>query len=116
MTDIFIDNNKLKIENGDFVLVNEIDQIKQHVTVALNTFYGEWILDREKGIDYTFGLRNMHFLENKVRKQIMDVDKVKSINNFEFKFSRDDLTINVSADILTDYGSFYLDRKLAYQV
>ena len=116
MTDILIDNNKLKVFNGDFIPVNNLEEVKQHIIVALNTLYGEWILDDTKGIDYAFGMRNNNILENDVRKQILGVNKVKSLDKFKLIYDKENLTINISADIYTDYGSFYLDISPKYQV
>ena len=57
MTDIKIENNRLMMKNGDFELVDGIDEVKQHIIIALNTFYTDWILDYTKGVDYAYGMR-----------------------------------------------------------
>ena len=45
MTDIKIENNRLVMKNGDFILTDGIDEIKKHIIVALKTFYKDWIMD-----------------------------------------------------------------------
>ena len=116
MTDILVENNKLKIVNGDFAAVERLEQVKQHIIVALNTLYGEWILDKDKGIDYAFGMRNTNFLEHSVRKQILGVDKVRSIDNFKLSFDKDSLTVNILAVIYTNYGAFNLNIIPKYEI
>ena len=46
--DILMQNNRLPVKNGDFQLASGIDEIKQHIIIALNTFYGDRILDHTK--------------------------------------------------------------------
>lgn len=112
MTDIMISNGRLKISDGDFVTVSKTDEVKQHIIVALNTFVGDWVLNREKGIDYGQGFRNPNYLENDIKKQVLNVKNVRSLDNFEMKFNRKDLTINVTATVKTSYGVIYLDETL----
>ena len=51
------DNNRLEIKNGDLVLVDGVDRIKQHLTVAIKgTLPGTWLLDPMVGIDWFSGL------------------------------------------------------------
>ena len=50
MTDILMNNNRLPMYNGDFVLTDGIEEIKQHIVTALNTFYTDWLLNYTKGI------------------------------------------------------------------
>ena len=116
MTDILVDNNKLKVQNGDFVTVNRLEKVKQHIVVALNTLYGEWILDKSKGIDYAFGMRNTHFLDHAVRNQILGVDKVQSLDNFKMFFDKENLSVNIIADVYTDYGVFNLNMIPKYEI
>ena len=116
MTDISINQNHLEITNGDFVAVSDIDEIKQHIIVALNTFYGDWILNRNKGIDYAYGFKHPDFMEIEIKKQILEVDKVQSINNFKLNFDRNTLALNVYADINTEYGNLHFQKKLQIEV
>ena len=116
MTDILVENNKLNVQNGDFVAVSRLEKVKQHIVVALNTLYGEWILDKDKGIDYAFCMRNTNFLEHSVRKQILGVDKVQSLDNFKMFFDKENLTVNIIADVYTDYGAFNLNIIPTYEI
>ena len=99
-----MNNHRLPMYNGDFVLVQGIDEIKQHIIIALNTFYADWLLDYTKGIDYPFGLRHEEFLEHDIKNQILGVDGVISLVNFSMTFDRTSLVWNVRAGINTSYG------------
>ena len=112
MTDIMMKDNRFIMKDGDFVLVNEIDEIKQHLIVAVNTFYGDWIFDLEKGINYSYGLRHPEYLEHQIKSQIMGVQGVKSIENFELVHNRENQTANIFASIKTDYGNIDFTETL----
>jgi len=115
MTDIMIKNNGLEILDGDFTTVTEIEKVKQHITVALNTFKGDWILNRNKGINYAHGFRNTTYLENDVKKQLTAIENIRSIDNFEMFFDKTSLTVKITAIVNTVYGKIYLDEILYTQ-
>ena len=115
MTDIMIKNNRLEIYDGDFLPVKGIDEVKQHILVALNTFKGDWVLNPQKGINYSRGFRNTTLLENDVKKQLNAVKNVRSVDNFEMKFDKVSLAIRITAIINTSYGKIYLDETLYNQ-
>lgn len=104
MTDIFIKDNRLPIYNGDFRLVNNLEEVKQHIIVALNTFYSDWVLNTAKGIDYVSGMRNQEFLEHDVKAQIEGVRNVISVDNLSAFFDKSDYTMKISAIVKTAYG------------
>lgn len=110
MTDIKMENNRLVMRDGDFVLVDGVDEIKQHIIIALNTFYNDWLLDYTKGIDYAHGMRNTEFLEHDVKKQLQGIKDVQSVDDFSLTFDRKNLTINITAKIKTKYGNINLNE------
>ncbi len=110
MKNIQIQNNKLIFSDGDFKLADNIELIQQEIIIALNTFYCDWILDPAKGIDYTGGLRNLAFLEADIKKQILEVNNVKSIDKLEILLNRETLSINVSAVIRTEFGNIKISE------
>ncbi len=115
MTDMMIKNNRLDILDGDFLLVTGVDEVKQHILVALNTFKGDWILNANKGINYSRGFRNTTLLENDIKKQLNAVKNVRSVDNFVMSFDKTDLAIRITAIIDTSYGKIYLDDTLYNQ-
>lgn len=104
--DILINNNRLPMIDGDFQLTDRLQLIKQHISVALNTMYADWLLNYQKGIDYDRDLKSgdMTFLDHDVKKQIDGVEGVVSIKNYTRKFDRKTLTVVIVAIVETIYG------------
>lgn len=102
--DILMQNNRLPMVNGDFQLVSGVDEIKQHVIVALNTFFGDWILDFEKGIDYAYGFRHDEFLEYDIKNQLSGIDGVLSVDDLNMEYDKENLVMKVTASLNTTYG------------
>ena len=113
MTDILIQDNGLAHSDGDLYLVRDVEEVKQHIKTALYTFSREWSLDPDKGINYPRGIRNTDLLETEIRKQIIGVDGVLSLDNFSLKFDRDNLNIQITAAISTVYGNIDLNEQVS---
>lgn len=105
-------SDSLPMIDGDFQLVDGIEEIKQHIIVALNTFYGDWLLDYTKGIDYTHGMRNLDFLQHDCKNQILGVDGATNIINFTMTFNRSTLAVEVVAGVQTIYGRVDIAQTL----
>lgn len=112
MTDIKMYYDRLPMIDGDFQLINGVEEIKQHIIVALNTFYTDWLLDYTKGIDYTRGMRQLEFLEHDCKSQIRGVEGVTNIINFIMNFNRQTLTVEVQAGIQTIYGRVDIEQQI----
>ena len=112
MSDILMNDNRLPMYNGDFVLVSGIEEIKQHIVTALNTFYTDWLLDYRKGIDYAFGLRNEEFLEHDCKNQILGVEGVTALVNFNMEFDRKTLQWVIAAGVRTIYGKVEVNETI----
>ena len=110
--DILINNNRLAVEAGDFVLTDGLSQIKQHIVTALNTLLGEWVLNESKGINYVTGLRDTEYLENSVKRQILNVSGVNALDSFELFFDKTNLVISISAKIETDHGDLSFNETI----
>ena len=108
--DILIDEHSLVFEAGDFVLIDGILEVKQQIVVALNTLLEEWALDVTRGINYAALLRDSVLCEYFVKKQILAVSGVNSLENLEINFEKNNMTISVKADVNTDYGNVSLNE------
>lgn len=115
MTDIKVKNNRLVFSDGDLVTVDGIEEVKQHIIAALYTFRGDWILNPQKGINYSYGFRNKYFLEKDIRQQILGVQNVYSLDNFSMKFDKTSLAINITAIIKTSFGDLTLNENFNTQ-
>lgn len=112
MTDILMKNNRLPMYNGDFVLTNATDEIKQHIATALNTFYTDWLLDFTKGIDYAYGLRHEEFLRHDIKNQILGVEGVVALSAFSMKFDKTNRSWQVTAAVKTIYGKVEINESI----
>ena len=88
MIDLKIDfeNNNIIIENGDFVLVKDQDEIEQSLRIRLRMATGNWFLDNRLGVDY-FGKIfvkpiNTKAAEKELRRVITDTIGVTGINSY----------------------------------
>lgn len=115
MTDFKVKNNGLVFSDGDLVTVDGLEEVKQHIVAALNTFKGDWILNRQKGINYPFGFRNTYFLEKDIRQQILGVQNVYSLDDFSMDFDKTTLAIKITAVIKTTFGNVTLNENLSTQ-
>lgn len=90
------DNNRLEIKNGDLVLVDGVDRIKQHLTVAIKgTLPGTWLLDPMVGIDWFSGLAvYTSILKAQVKNAIRNVFGVSILMNFNFDDSTQNFKVN----------------------
>ena len=112
MTDILMKNNRLPMYNGDFVLTNATDEIKQHIATALSTFYTDWLLDFTKGIDYAYGLRHEEFLRHDIKNQILGVEGVVALSAFSMKFDKTNRSWQVTAAVKTIYGKVEINEYI----
>ena len=94
MKDIKItEENRLEIKNGDLVLVDGVDRIKQHISVAVRGILpGTWLLDAKVGIDWFSGLAvYLSILKAQVKNAINNVWGVDLLKNYEFNTDDADL-------------------------
>ena len=85
--DIKIDfeNYDLKFENGDLVVTDGNDCIKQQVKTGLFILPLDWFIDITKGINYFVSFRdNPKKLRAKIRDAIQEVEGVVRIGKFTF--------------------------------
>lgn len=75
MIDFKIDLTTLNlvIENGDFVLVKDNDEIAQSLRIRLNMALGNWFLDNRIGLDFFGIIFNKNSSEDQIRREIRRV-------------------------------------------
>lgn len=115
MTDIMIKDSGLCVADGDFVAISALEELKQQIMIAMKTFQSDWALNRLKGINYSYGIRNTAFLEMDVRQQLLGVRNVQSVDKLELNFDKETLAITISAIIKTMYGEVYLNETINAQ-
>lgn len=94
MIDIALDQDKndLIIENFDFVLFDEIDQISQNLSIRLKFILGEWFLDITQGVPYfqEFFIKNPNqiHIESILKQEIVQTLGIRELTSFEADFDK----------------------------
>lgn len=98
------DTNDLVLQDGNFVIIEGNDEIKQNLTTRLQVFLGEFFYDRTAGAPYTSTLgnnRQLLALEVAVKNIIIGTPGILKLDIFETNFNSINrvYTINFSAQL-----------------
>lgn len=109
MLDIALDNSHdIKTSNLDIVLVDLAEQVRQQLLIKLKLWTGEWFLDTEFGTPYLPSILGKQLTLSgavaAIRKSIMEVEGVRQIVAFSYKFDNAQRKLNVSFTADTAYG------------
>ncbi len=66
-----LENGDLALENGEFKLVDGIEEIVQSAKICTSTNKGEWFLDPEFGFDF-FAVLGKNPTEGQIRGALLD--------------------------------------------
>lgn len=76
---------RLLLENGDLVLVRDLNRIKQHILTGLYLLAGDWVLDNSQGVSYWTGMRAYpEILSAQIKRAINTVDGVDTVLKYNF--------------------------------
>lgn len=76
---------RLLLENGDLVLVRDLNRIKQHIITGLYLLVGDWVLDNSQGVSYWTGMRAYpEILSAQIKRAINSVDGVDTVLKYNF--------------------------------
>lgn len=76
---------RLLLENGDLVLVRDLNRIKQHIITGLYLLAGDWVLDNSQGVSYWTGMRAYpEILSAQIKRAINTVDGVDTVLKYNF--------------------------------
>ena len=90
--DIKIENNRLPLEDGDLILVRDINRVKQHIITGLYLLVGDWILNQNDGISYFTGMRAYpEILSAQIKRAINTVDGVDTVLKYNFQQDNDNI-------------------------
>lgn len=83
---------RLLLENGDLVLVRDLNRIKQHIITGLHLLAGDWILDNSQGVSYWTGMRAYpEILSAQIKRAINTVDGVDTVLKYNFYIDNDEI-------------------------
>lgn len=90
------ENNTFEFKNGDFILVDGVDRVKQHITTGVKGILpGTWILDIKAGIDHFSGLAAYTSIyKAQIKNAIKSVWGVDLLKTFVFDDSTQDYKVN----------------------
>lgn len=111
MIDIALDDsfNLYPDGRGGISLVNNLQQISQHVKQRLNSFTNEWFLDSAAGFDW-FGtvFRQPYseiLAESEIKRRILATEGVAELTSFSVNLDKLNRTVTyLAAGIVTDSG------------
>lgn len=98
----------LRVENGDLVLIDGIDAIRQEVGVRLQWFAGEWFIDEERGIPYfeqvLTKVDRIETIGGIFRKAILETPGIVSVDDMRLDFDRPARRLRVDWTATADVG------------
>lgn len=97
--DITIENNHLYLENGDLVIVRDINRIKQQILTGLKIVKTDWVLDINEGIAYFAGMRAYpEILSAQIKHAINTVEGVDTVLKYKLDIDKNNI-FHVSATV-----------------
>ena len=110
--DIKITDNHLYLENGDLVLVRDINRIIQHIRTGLYLLIGDWVLDQAQGISYFTGMRAYpEILSAQIKRAINTVDGVDTVLKYNF-YQNNNNIIHVSATVKVGNSEIAVNEEI----
>lgn len=98
----------LTLVNGDLVILDGAERVRQHLAIKLRLWRGEWFLDEEFGTPYLTDILGKQIsLGGSVaalKTSILEVDGVQAITRFDFEFNRSSRNLVVDFDVTTPFG------------
>lgn len=101
-------SNDLVIQDGDLVLIDGDEQIRQAILQNLQTFAGEWFLNTSIGIPYFQNIfvknPNLDLIQLIFQNVIMGTPGVAQLNNFTFDYDNATRSLSISFIGVTSNG------------
>lgn len=89
-------------EDGDFVALDEVEDIKQCLLAIFNTRKGEFFLDIDYGLDYT-ALEDKRSSDNDIKASLMDAiaqeERITSIESIEIERERKSRQVKIYIEL-----------------
>ncbi|MCH9712774.1 MAG: hypothetical protein K0U20_09140 [Proteobacteria bacterium] len=111
------DDGDYAIENADFVIIQDIDVVKQQVETNLKLSKKDWFLNFDEGITFfdnqngLLGSKSLTtFNEAELQIAILSTDGIDTINDFSYELTNNSLTVNIIAN--TIFGQVELNTVI----
>ncbi len=101
-------NNDLVVTNGNLVIIEDTDQIRQAIGEALRTFFGEWFLDNTIGVPWfqqiLISHPNLDVIQAILIDTVLSVPGVAQLNSFTFNYVNGTRSLSVTFVALSSNG------------
>jgi hypothetical protein len=105
-------------EDGDLASYTEhtdgLQEVIQKIYIRLKTHQGEWMLDDSKGVPYLSWLQSrdlpMEDVSNVIISEIESVEDVIKVE--EIQVSKDGEGVDITADVITEFGEYTLSEVI----
>lgn len=91
----------LHFENGDFQIIQGVEEVQQSLTISLSTNLSEWFLNREFGLDFSVLFEKP--TDEQIRSEIMRViaqeDRVEAVDELIINQNRKQRKLEVKYTI-----------------
>lgn len=109
MLDIGLENtHDIRIHNLDIQMIDQAGQVRQQLLIKLRLWTGEWFLDTEFGTPYLRSVLGKQLSLSgavaAIRKSILEVNGVRSLVAFSYKFDNAARKLNITFEADTPYG------------
>lgn len=116
LRDIALSNDGFIIKNGDIIIIDGAEAVRQKLELSLTLWYGEWFLDTEKGMPYLTDVLGKQMLLTSViaviKMKIMEVEGITKIEKFLYEFDRKNRKLNIDFSVLTEYGIIEVKKEI----
>ena len=103
---------RLLLENGDLVLVRDLNRIKQHIITGLYLLAGDWVLDNSQGVSYWTGMRAYpEILSAQIKRAINSVDGVDTVLKYNFRITEDN-TYLITATVKVGNSEIAINEEI----
>lgn len=94
--------------NGNLAVVRDAEAVGQHVRQRLKTFFGEWFMDTDAGVEWLTEILGSDYdpakAEAVIKAEILATHGVREITGFSVRFNRTTRELAAyDVTVLTDY-------------
>lgn len=101
-------DGSISFVDGNIQFVDGAERVRQQLEFRLSLWRGEWFLDTDFGTPYRQSILgkglSLAGALAAIKAEIMDVEGVTAINNFDYDYGRKTRKLTVTFDCETPYG------------
>ena len=102
-------SNDLYLLEGRIAVIQDGEEVLQHVRTRLLTYQAEWFLDTTAGIPYLQSIlikpANLSATESIIKSEILQTPGVEGLSSFGLEFNKTTRTLSINFTAQTTYGN-----------